>query len=180
VIAADLPGWTDHDYPRWYLKEKLARVPPETLRQIDDEQVHGPFELAHDILGSRVGRLRSTVYDLPRRVRGAFDFVVLSHVLAHLRDPVGALEAVADVLKPDGVAVIAASIESGSPEISAALFVGSAEEICWWIPTAAGLDRWCRMAGLDSVVPVGQFRLETLRGPKSIAMIRVVHARRTR
>jgi tRNA (mo5U34)-methyltransferase len=179
VVAADLPSWADHDYSRWYRDSKLAAADPGALQQIDWQQVHGPFALARGILGSRVGRVLSTVYDLPRKVEGKFDLVLFSHVIAHVRDPVLALEAIRDVLAPDGVAVIAASVLMSPRSIPEARFMGDVEGICWWVPSPEGLEAWCRMAGFSRVAPLGHFQLETLRGPKSVAQILVVHARVT-
>lgn len=52
--------------------------------------------------------VQGAVEALPAAVpRGTFDAVVLSHVLEHIVDPVGALRGVAALLKPDGLLVCA-------------------------------------------------------------------------
>ena len=57
---------------------------------------------------------------------GSFDVVHAHQVLQHLRDPVGALAAMADLARPGGIVAARESDYSG--------FI--------WAPANAGLDRW--------------------------------------
>lgn len=119
----------------------------------------------------------TTVYDLRGNVPGRFDYVILSNVLSHLRDPVRALEAIASVLAPGGTAVLAASVVLDSATRPAALFAGDPTRILWWVPTPEGLRGWCSMAGFNDIRDVDSFCLESLRGTPSTALLHVVHAR---
>jgi SAM-dependent methyltransferase len=178
VIATELPTWSDRDCPKRYRERELKNGPPEALAEIDHLQVHGPFALARRIKNSRISVVRSSVYDLPRQVRGPFDFIILSNVLTHLRDPDLALEAIAEVLSPAGTLIIAASVVEYPDSPSGALFSGYPASITWLIPTPQCLAQWCRMAGIATIEVQSRFRLETLRGPKSISTMAVLHARK--
>jgi tRNA (mo5U34)-methyltransferase len=56
------------------------------------------FALAHGALSSRVKRRNQSMYELHPAENGSFDFVFVGSLLLHLRDPVGALQAVRSVL----------------------------------------------------------------------------------
>ncbi|HYC77654.1 MAG TPA: methyltransferase domain-containing protein [Planctomycetota bacterium] len=176
TVAADLPSWADQDFPTWYRRKTLAELAPDALTALDHDYVHGPFELARDVLGSRVLRLRSRVYDLAEKASGRFDFALFHDGLDRLRDPVRALEAIAGVLTPQGMAVVAVPIDDAAPGAVARFFEDPSEPT-WWRPTPETLAAWCRMAGFPRVELRGRFRLEARREPAFSETVQVVHAR---
>jgi tRNA (mo5U34)-methyltransferase len=107
------------------------------------------FDVAHRALGSRVVHRDVSVYDLPAAGLGRFDVAVIGTLLLHLRDPVGALMAIADVL--DGVLVLneaVAATLSLRPG-PAALLVDRPGVPFWWVPNVAGLRAYLRCAGYE-------------------------------
>jgi len=77
---------------------------------IHDPNVSG-FNIAKEILHSNVEYKIGSVYDL-KKMYGEefFDFVLFKGVWYHLQHPLKAFEAISDVLKPDGTAIVAGEI----------------------------------------------------------------------
>ncbi len=66
----------------------------------------GCFEVARRMLGSRVEDLNADLFDLSSHHIGRFDVVLFLGVLYHLKHPWRALEIVADLTAPGGLAII--------------------------------------------------------------------------
>src|SRR3954452_15531162 len=71
-----------------------ATAPPAAAIAAEVRAGNEAFDTAHAALGSQVQRVYRTVYELDASWAGRFDFAVLGTLLMHLRDPVGALQAV--------------------------------------------------------------------------------------
>lgn len=109
-----------------------------------DIQDRPQFRLAHSLLKSRVRYLPDFhVDDLQARMAaealGPFDLVLCSGVLYHVRDPLGVLVQIRNIMKPGGLAVIATAC-IGSEEI--AMYFNAAggiinEPTTFWLPTAS-------------------------------------------
>jgi tRNA (mo5U34)-methyltransferase len=98
VVAIDLPA-DRQDWPG-----NTDMKPPKTeLSSVDG------FHVAHDALKSKVQRRELSVYDLDPQSIGRFDFVFMGSLLLHLRDPVGALAAIGQVLEGELLSVDAIS-----------------------------------------------------------------------
>jgi tRNA (mo5U34)-methyltransferase len=92
VVAIDVDDPDGYDWP-------ANRDPEEDASFAHAHPNHRKaFTLAHEALGSRVERRNQRVYDLDPADIGQFDFIFMGSLLIHLRDPVGALEAVRRVL----------------------------------------------------------------------------------
>jgi tRNA (mo5U34)-methyltransferase len=157
VVATNLASYQQHDYPRWYLEKLRAEKSPAELAAFDYHQSTGGFEVAKEILASRVEHLLTPIYALPSATTTRFDFAFCGSVLVHLRDPVLGLEAIREVLKPGGELIVATSIDNTQPERSYGLFNGKPEEVSWWVMSPAGLMRMCAMAGFSDVTWTGSF-----------------------
>lgn len=110
------------------------------------------FEIVTDALGSSVIRQECSVYDLsPARV-GTFDFVYFGSLLLHLRDPVGALEAVRSVCRGQMLLVDAIDpyLTLLHPRRAVAHFDGLGRP-WWWKPNLFGLARLIKSAGFQVV-----------------------------
>lgn len=177
VAAVDLPSWAAHDYPRWYRRRHEHSVPPGELARIDRHNLYGPFRLARRVLGSRVRPVRCRIYELPEHAGPGFDLVFCNNVLAHVRDPVAALESLRESLCEGGLAILGISIDTALPPSPCARFDGRPESLIWWIPSAEGARALCLAAGFASVEPVSIYEVSTLRGPPATAVILVLHAR---
>jgi hypothetical protein len=125
------------------------------------------FELAAAALGSRAKRRLMSVYELtPEAIGGPVDFAFSGAILLHLRDPVRALERVAEVLGPGGelrlLEPFSPRLTLLSPRRPAASFGAAAHGFTWWLPNLAALGGWLRAAGLRD-----ERRLAVLRPPRS-------------
>lgn len=178
VVAVDLRTIGDHDYPRRYLEEQRKLRSDREIEEIDHHEVHGGFEVARSILASRVEMRYHRIYDLPQEMEDRFDLAFLGSVLVHLRDPVGGLEAVHDMLEPGGLAIIATPTDLSQPDRVYAVYVGDAFRCAWWTPSPACLVKMCKVAGFVEVEYLDTFQV-TARGPVEIVdHISVVHCRR--
>jgi tRNA (mo5U34)-methyltransferase len=177
VIATDLASRADHDLPAAYLAACRATTPAAEIAAADAEELRG-FEVARDALGSRVERRFARATQLHEAFSAEFDLVLLSNVLLHLRDPVLALEACRDVLKPGGVLVLASPVDE-SAAASYALFQGRPERVEWWVPSPQALLKMAAFAGFDGAAIVGRYvQRFTLGGREEGGVMAVLHARR--
>jgi tRNA (mo5U34)-methyltransferase len=87
VVAIDVETAADLDWP-----EPRPVLSAETHDRIALSKTS--FELAKEALGSSVERRFVSVYDLSPELIGRFDLAFLGTLLHHLRDPIGALQAV--------------------------------------------------------------------------------------
>src|SRR6201991_2934870 len=72
-----------------------AEVVASDIRSYFQSEARARFEVAHELLGSQVTYLESSVYDL----EGEWDVVFMGYVLQVVTDPLGALEAVKRVCR---------------------------------------------------------------------------------
>jgi tRNA (mo5U34)-methyltransferase len=122
------------------------------------------FEIAREALGSRVERQEVSVYDLDPAVHGTFDVVYFGSLLLHLRDPVGALEAVRGVctdrlIVVDGIDLWLSIAHRARPVAS---FDGRGRP-WWWHVNQAALARLVEAAGFE--VTAGPDRVFIPPGP---------------
>lgn len=154
VTAIDIGSWAEFDIPRM--------LRPEAERSGAAEKITGQgFRLARKLLNSNVDRQVLNVYELSPDRLGSFDFVFLSDLLLHLRDPQLALENVCSVVKRPGMAVIAEVYNpdlEGFKDIAVSEFAAFGEYV-WWRPSTATLSAMMRLAGFDRVEEVGRFEL---------------------
>lgn len=177
VVAVDLETMADHDYPRWYVEQKSRGITRDKIEAIDRDELHAGFELAKEILGSRVEKRCLRVYELPEKLDEQFDFVFFGNVLEHLRDPVAALEALRCVLATDGLLVVSSPVDL-SLHGSLAHFAGDPETVAWWIPGKDTLLNMCRMAGFTQVEWMGSFEIAPREQPDRKGVMAVVHCRK--
>jgi len=141
VVAIDVGDVADLDWP-----QPPRPLDAETRAELDRRG--RAFETARGLLGSGVRRELVSVYDLSSETLGSFDFVFLGTLLLHLRDPVGALTAVAGVtrghlLLNEPISVSLSALRRRSP--TAALHTGA--DPFWWLPNTAALRRYLDAAG---------------------------------
>jgi tRNA (mo5U34)-methyltransferase len=155
VTAIDIGSWAEFDIPR--------QMRPAAERSGAAEKITGQgFRLAHELLGSRVERHVLSVYQLAPERLGTFDFVFLSDLLLHLRDPQLALENICSVMNRPGTAVIAEVYNpdlEGFRDIAVTEFAAFGEYV-WWRPSTATLVAMMRLAGFDRVEEIGRFQLQ--------------------
>ena len=157
-MATDLPSIEATQFP------PLQR--PALLAEIGDLELGRRFGWAAELLDSRVRREEYAIHDLdPDRLGGPFDFVVVSDLLIHLRDPVGGLEAVRGVLKPGGRLLVTEQtnlwLTIAHRRMPVAKFDAKATHFNWWEGNPACLAAWLELAGFESPHRRRRYRLTT-------------------
>lgn len=131
------------------------------------------FNTAHKILGSKVDYLQASVYDLPDLLAGQeFDVILFRAVWYHLKNPIGAFEAISRISAPGAILCSEGEIlryyaedMSGKP-IDSALMEQLADldvpiTLCypgtykggenWFVPNVACFRGWMTACGFDIV-----------------------------
>jgi SAM-dependent methyltransferase len=144
VVATDLPSVEDIQIPPPHR--------PRVLAQLGGLRLGRRFSLAAELLGSAVRRVESSIHDLDaERLGGPFDFVLVSDVLLHVRDPVGGLEAVHRVLEPGGRLLLAEQINLLlavlHPRLPVAKMDAPGTPFNWWEANPRCLRDWLLLAG---------------------------------
>jgi len=176
VVAVDLERITDHDAPAWYLERRTRELGAAKLADLEHHELHGGFELAHRALGSRVERLLCRAVELPERLPERFDLVFCCNVLIHHRDPMALTEALARMLAPGGLLVLATPVDL-TADSSYAVLRGDPSRAAWWVPSRQALVDICRLGGFERVEWIGAFPVPTTTEPDRAGIMGVVHAR---
>jgi tRNA (mo5U34)-methyltransferase len=151
---------------------------PPRLRPAEDGPRGHTFAIAHEALQSSVERVGLSVYDAtPEKLAGTFDLVFCGTVLIHLRDPMLALERMANVCHGK---FIFADERSRGPLIgfprTGARFAGNTPWSTWWIPTARTWTDMIYCAGFEDVRRHGEFKLRFRDKRQNVPHV-VIHAR---
>jgi len=95
-VPADLTGKNCIDIGCWdgAIAFELERRGGNVLATDIQEPTSTAFSTAHRILDSKVEYLQASVYDLPKLITQKFDVVVFRAVYYHLKNPLGAFEAI--------------------------------------------------------------------------------------
>lgn len=159
VNALDITTFSEVDMPALLAQE-------EFIKQRCDRVVGTGFRAAHRILGSGVKRIEGNVYDLTPSVLGKYDFVLLSDLLVHLRDPVLALRRIFSVCS--GTFVLAEMFHPGLEGIDGGPvsqytmrmpYSPEAPMELWWIHSVGSMKAMLEAAGFEAVEEVSRFVL---------------------
>ena len=147
VVATDVAAWD-----QWDMRAESGGLMPT------DQTMGDCFQLAHRLLRSIVRRETCSVYELSAERFGKFDLVLISDVLAHLRDPELALERVFGVTRGE---VLIAEVYSPALEVfgDARLleFKGGPAPSAWWVPNTNALKEMIVAAGFDAAQELARF-----------------------
>jgi tRNA (mo5U34)-methyltransferase len=173
VTALDVSRPQDLDWPR------RLRPAGEAGRAEGAKLAEGRgFGVAHRALGSSVERVELSIYDAtPERLGGPFDLVFCGTLLIHLRDPMLALERMADLCR--GRLVLAEEYSrrfEWVPRVPVAEFRGHTPWMTWWRPTSRAWLTMVRCAGFDDVRRHSRFLLR-FRDQRGGVPHAVLHAR---
>jgi tRNA (mo5U34)-methyltransferase len=127
--------------------QSLWDWPPDAMPGEGD--LTAGFEIAARVLRSRVIRQPLSIYDLDPAVVGRFDVVVCGSIVPHLRDPIGALQAVRSVCSEWLVSAqhIDLWLSVLSPRRPLARLTGTGPWCEWWVPNGAAHVRMVHGAG---------------------------------
>ena len=146
VVAIDIDDIPPKNTPiihRPRLVEEAGQITPGT-----------GFALLKRYFDSGVERVSCDVMELSvERVGGPVDVAFLGAFLLHMRDPVGALERVRDVLVPGGRLILFEPIE---PKLSKkkeplAKFLAVGGAWTYWYPNRNCLEHWATTAGFTEI-----------------------------
>jgi len=174
-VPKDLSGLVALDIGSWdgAIAFELERRGARTYAMDIQDPTQTGFNVARQLLGSHVRYTQDTVYNL-KGLYGSefFDFVVFKGVYYHLKDPIRAFQAISDVLKPDGIAIVAGeclisyaetlSGEIVDPDLVKGLgdsdiplavsYPGRRKDpgtTCWFVPNLACIKSWLTASGLE-------------------------------
>ncbi len=143
-------------------------------------QTKATFDLAHEVLDSRVESHEADLYDLTPESVGTFDVVLMLGVLYHLRDPLHGLKLVADLTKE--LLVVETLVDCvWAPRPAAAFY--PAEDVIqgdatnWWGPNPAALAGMMRACDFRDVETVGTRGLLGKVGHTAYNAANIVHSR---
>jgi tRNA (mo5U34)-methyltransferase len=166
VVSVDLPSLADWDMvwsDRQPLLEELMRwQQAANIEELQWKHLEGPFRFCHQLLGSKVSRCLSRIYDLtPEKVGGMFDLVYVGDVLCHLFSPLAALNALAPLCR--GRMIIAANLYAAPGGAPVMVYTGGAsaseDSRSWFHPSWECLRRMLCRLGFDDVRVVGHSRV---------------------
>ena len=167
VLALDLDDPQDLDWPP-------RRRPPVGATERRGEG----FELAREILGSRVERIVCNVYDASPRDLGEFDLVFCGSVLMHVRDQLLALERIAALCRGTFISAEEYDFASSLLPFPVSRYRADRESsVIFWLPSARTWRSMIRTAGFDDVVERTRFKLHSNDG---YSVRHVVHHARSR
>jgi tRNA (mo5U34)-methyltransferase len=184
VVSVELPSIADWDMPPGPDREKTLQGLMQahgvtTVDELTRVHLHAPFELCRSVLGSKVARCYSRIYDLSPATLGhdAFDMIFAGDILLHTFSPLAALAALAPLCR--GLLVITqvlAAIDSGAPLM---LFTGNARDRrTWWHPNRACLEQMLRRIGFREVTQVALHDPPGKGGEWLLSNEAVIHARK--
>jgi tRNA (mo5U34)-methyltransferase len=154
VLSIDLEDERDLDWP----PSRRPKTFPDKLRG-------DGFRLAREIYGSEVKREVVSVYEATPEALGTFDLVFCGSVLIHLRDPLLAMERIANLCRGTFVSVEAYSRLAGISPVPAAFFrADRLKAVVFWEPAARTWRRMLLASGFREVERKGRFRLRAREG----------------
>jgi tRNA (mo5U34)-methyltransferase len=154
VVAIDLDDERDLDWP--------PRRRPDSY---PDQPRGEGFEIARELLGSRVERHNLSVYDATPERLGRFDVVFCASVLMHLRDQFLALERIADLCTGTFVSVEEYDRLASILPFAASRYLADREaSVVFWLPAIRTWERMMWSAGFDRVERRGRFKVRSTAG----------------
>jgi SAM-dependent methyltransferase len=171
VVALDVDRPEELDWPR-HLRKLGERREGGGFPLADE----GAFAIAANALRSSVERVPLNVYDATPERLGSFDLVFAGSMHVHLRDPVRALESMADLCRGQLVFADARSRRlDWIPGLKLAEFTGESPWMTWWIPTSRTTAAMIRCAGFTDVRIHSRFTLRFREQRRGVPHV-VVHA----
>ena len=139
------------------------------------------FDLAHEVLGSRVETLEADLNDLTPEEVGRFDVVLMLGVLYHLRNPLLGLERAARLAKE--LLVVESLVDLVWTHRPVAAFYPAAAipepDTNWWAPNPAALRGMLLSCGFREVEIIGERGLLSKIGHTAYQVGNIVHSRIT-
>jgi len=156
VTAIDLDDERDLDWPP---RRRPDRYP--------DSPRGAGFDLAREILHSRVERVVCSVYDATPEELGTFDLVFCGSVLIHLRDQLLALERIAELCHGTFISAEEYDPLSGLVPFPVSRYRADRDAaVVFWQPSVRTWKRMMWSAGFDEVSEHARFKMRSREGFK--------------
>lgn len=150
VVAMDIKTWNEIDIP--------PHIRAGASKEILDTEMGTGFNIARDILDSKVQRGIMNVYHLSPEWRGKFDFVFCGDLLLHLMNPMKALQNIHSVVSGYAYIIDVFSPEFGEDDSNAILrYAGGTSRMVWWNFGLGSLKKMIKDAGFTKVEIVSKF-----------------------
>ncbi len=154
VTALDLDWEKDLDWP--------AFRRPETF---PDKPRGSGFAIAKEVFGSKVDRVNCSVYNAYPEDLGTFDIVFCGSVLIHLRDPILAMERIANLTKGTFISVEGYDRLLSYVPIPLARYRAHRDAaVVFWDPNIKTWYGMLETSGFRKVEQKGKFRLKAREG----------------
>jgi tRNA (mo5U34)-methyltransferase len=151
VVATELMNPSRQDWPFDLAEEQLR--PWYTQ---DDAAARGRgFAIVADALASKVQHVDANIYELSPERFGEFDLVFVGRVIQHLRNPIGALEALRSVCRGRIIwlDIVKVPLMALHPRRAVAQLHDPTSRrsglMAWWHFNPAGMELALRVAGFD-------------------------------
>lgn len=189
VTSVELPSLQDLDvFPGQTVEQSIRKIQrmmyprkpgglDQYKQEFTPEQLHeylleAPFRFCAKLLGSKVRRVYSTIYDLSLAKLGTpegFDLVFVGDVLVHTLDPFRALATLVPLSKH--TLVVAQAMPDLPGNAPAMVYVGGADpeedELSWWRPTKECFLQLLKKFGFSKVSEAGTHRGVVMPGEHS-------------
>ncbi|MHB8692677.1 MAG: class I SAM-dependent methyltransferase [Solirubrobacteraceae bacterium] len=151
VVALDLDDERALDYP--------PRRRPQTF---PDMPRGAGFALAHEVLGSKVKRVVSSIYEADPAELGTFDLVFCGMVIVHLRDQLLALERIARLCSGTFISAEEPDWSIGWLPFPAVRYRADRDSaVVFWLPSERAWRRMMWSAGFDQVERHARFKVRS-------------------
>jgi len=164
-LPEDLHGKSVLDIGAWdggysFLCERRG-ASPVVANDLWEQAGRSSFDFARDVLGSHVVPIQGSFMDLDPIKTGRFDIVLFLGVLYHLKDPLGGLEKVAELVKPGGIAVVDTVVDVRTLQDRPATYFYPGDELNgdptnWWVPNIPAINAMMGVAGFRTIQSVIQ------------------------
>ncbi len=152
VVATDVS-----DHALWDHPAHLRRRGVEFWVATAGEKKGQGFRIARDLLDSTVELIEVSAYELTPDSVGKFDVVVCGALLLHLRDPVGALEAMRSVCTGHLMLTNQVAPSLALVRRPLAAFEGMTDHGQWWLPNPAANRQLVESAGFSVLRDTGVY-----------------------
>ncbi|NIO20215.1 MAG: hypothetical protein GTN76_05590 [Candidatus Aenigmarchaeota archaeon] len=164
VVSVELPSIAQWDmflgeYKEQTLRKLMTVHKANTIEELHYLHLDGPFEFCQNVLGSKVRRVHSTIYDLtPEKLEvDVFDIVFIGDVLLHLFSPLRALVSVAPLCQ--GTLVVSQEVPEIRDLRPTMLYVAGEKRTedtrTWWLPNIPCFEQMFKVLGFNDVKVVG-------------------------
>jgi len=166
VVSVELPSlstWDILEADRAQLDiDLMAWLQCDSPQEAYRRHLDGPFQFCHSMLGSRVNRCYSSIYDLTLAKVGGekFDLIYAGDILLHLFSPLKALDVLSGLCRgtllatTEGAFPVATSLPM--MEFRGTISQGK-DRRTWWNLNNECLTEILKRVGFRSVAPVGRF-----------------------